>query len=70
MTNRLTLFKWTVKDQKEELNVIEHPFETTEEAIKFLDGLPEGNYDIAKIFLGDSLVHMRDTKTHIGENFS
>jgi hypothetical protein len=62
MTFRLTLFKWIKTDEKEILNIVEHPFNTLEEATKFLDGVSENEYEIAKVFLGDSLVHSRDKK--------
>jgi hypothetical protein len=62
MTFRLTLFKWIKTDEKEILNIVEHPFEDLDSATKFLDTLAEEEYEIAKIFLGDALVHSRDRK--------
>ena len=62
MTFRLTLFKWIKTDEKEILNIVEHPFDTLDEATKFLDQLAEEEYEIAKVFYGDSLAHSRDRK--------
>jgi hypothetical protein len=62
MKFRLTLFNWVKTEEKEVLNIVEHPFDTLEEATKFLDGLADGEYEIAKVFLGDSLAHVRDRK--------
>lgn len=70
MTHRLVLFKWVHTLEKEELQIIQHEFKGHEEAIAFLDGVVEAEYDIAKIFLGDSLVHTRDRKKHHHHDFS
>jgi hypothetical protein len=71
MTHRLVLFNWLVRDEKEVLDIVEHPFDSLEEATSFLDTLAESEYQIAKIFVGDSLVHTRDRKKqHHDQNFS
>ena len=70
MGHILVLFKWIMKEEKEELRIIQKEFKGKKEAIAFLDTITETEYDLAKIFLGDSLVHMRDRKEHNHQNFS
>jgi hypothetical protein len=70
MVHRLLLFKWIQKEEKEELQIIEKDFKGKKEAIAFLDTIVETEFDIAKIFLGDSLVHTRDRKKHQTCDFS
>ena len=72
MTHRVVLFKWLLQDEKEVLNIVEYPFKTVEEAIKFLDEeVEETEYDVAKILFGDELCHVRQRRHHHhDQNFS
>jgi hypothetical protein len=70
-THRLVLFKWLTQGDKEVLSITEHPFNNLESAVKFLDTVAKEDYEIAKVFLGDSLMHVRDQKNkNHDQNFS
>lgn len=62
MMHRLVLFKWIIEGEKEVLHVVEHPFNNLDEAVAFLDTVAIEEYEIAKVFLGDALMHTRDQK--------
>jgi hypothetical protein len=60
--HRLVLFKWLLQGEKEVLSIVEHPFNDLDSAVKFLDTVAKEDYEIAKVFCGDSLLHVRDQK--------
>lgn len=62
MRHRLVLFKWVVVGEKEILRIVDHYADSLGEAKNLLEATEELEYDIAKIFLGDALLHTKDIK--------